>query len=68
MRRAMRNYCRVFHTSIDYLNSMPIVRIIAELEDAAEDLAEERKETERRMKEERSRAKANSRSRPRHRR
>lgn len=62
----MRNYCRVFHTSLDYLNNMPIVRIFAELEDAAEDLSEERKQFERQMKEDRARA--NSRSRPRHRR
>ena len=68
MRRAMRNYCRVFHTSIDYLNRMPVVRIIDELKDAAEDLAEERRQAEKRMKEEKSKARANSRSRPRHRR
>ena len=59
----MRNYCRVFHTSLDYLNRMPIARLFAELEDAAEDLAEERKQQERRIKEEKARAGVGSRPR-----
>ena len=68
MRRAMRNYCRVYHTSIDYLNRMPISRLIAELEDAAEDLAEEQKQREKRRREEKAKAKSKVHARPRHRR
>ncbi|MBQ9000739.1 MAG: hypothetical protein IJ087_02675 [Eggerthellaceae bacterium] len=64
----MRNYCRVYHTSIDYLNKMPISRLISELEDAAEDLAEEQRQREKRMKQEKAKAKAVKHSRPRHRR
>ena len=64
----MRNYCRVYHTSIDYLVRMPITRLIEEPADAAEDLAEEQRQHERRIKEEKAKAKAKRHSRPRHRR
>ena len=64
----MRNYCRVYHTSLDYLTEMPMCRLIAELEDAAEDLVEEKRQHDKRMKEEKAKARSKSRSRPKHRR
>lgn len=64
----MRNYCRVYHTSQESLKEMPMVRLISELEDAAEDLMEEKRQHEKRMKEEKAKAKSHGRSRPRHRR
>ena len=57
----MRNYCRAFHTSIDYLSGMPFCRVLDEMQDAFEDLAEERREQERRAEQERARAKAKGR-------
>ena len=60
----MRNYCRAYHTSIDYLTGMPICRLLDELQDAFADLAEERKKQERQMERERAKAKAGSRARP----
>ena len=64
----MRNYCRVYHTSLDHLQAMPMVRLVSELEDAAEDLMEEKRQHDKRMKEEKAKAKSHGRSRPRHRR
>lgn len=64
----MRNYCRVYHTSLDYLNKMPMYRLISELEDAAADLAEEKRQHDRRMKEDKAKAKSKGRSRPKRRR
>ncbi|MBQ9000549.1 MAG: hypothetical protein IJ087_01695 [Eggerthellaceae bacterium] len=65
----MRNYCRVYHTSLDYLiTEMTMGQLIAELEDAAEDLAEENRLNERRMKQAQAKAKSQRTARPRRRR
>ena len=64
----MRNYCRVYHTSLDHLGSMPLSRLMEELQDAAEDLAEEQRQRDKRMKEEKAKAKSRSRHKPRRRR
>ncbi|MBQ9000265.1 MAG: hypothetical protein IJ087_00230 [Eggerthellaceae bacterium] len=59
----MRDYCRVYHTSIDYLANMTMTALVAELEDAAAELSDERKRREKQLEKERARA----RSRRRHR-
>ena len=64
----MRNYSRVFHTSLDSLKSLPMAQLISELEDASEDLIEEKRQHEKRMEKERAKAKGHGRSRPRRRR
>ena len=64
----MRNYSRVYHTSTDYLRRMTVSRLFSELEDAAEDLAEEQRQREKRIKQEKAKAKSVKHSRPRHRR
>ena len=43
LRRAYRDYARVYHTSTSDLEKKPIVNFILEYAEAAEDLAEERK-------------------------
>ena len=61
LRRAMRNYCRVFHTSMDYLTSMPMTALLEELEDAVDELMEEQEERERQMKRQRNSARRSGR-------
>lgn len=46
----MRNYCRVFHTSMEYLTSMPMGTLLAELGDAIDELKEEQAEQDRQMR------------------
>lgn len=46
----MRNYCRVFHTSMEYLTSMPMGILLAELGDAIDELKEEQAEQDRQMR------------------
>ena len=57
----MRNYCRAFRTSMDYLSKMPMYLLMDELEDAVFQLEEERREEERRA--EKGNARAQSRGR-----
>ena len=52
----MRDYCRVFHTSMDYLAKMPMVRLMDELEDASEELAEEQARRQKQLEKMRARA------------
>lgn len=46
----MRNYTRVYHTSMDYLARMGIQALLDELHDAIEELREEQEEAERKRK------------------
>lgn len=57
----MRDYCRVFHTSIDYLAGMPVGRLIEEIEDATEEITEERRQLEKSMKDRKAKAGAQGR-------
>lgn len=64
----MRQYCRVFHTSLDSLMSMPMGQLMVELRDASLDLEEEARK---RQKDEMARAakmKTGRKARPRRRR
>ena len=54
----MRDYCRVYHTSMDYLTGMPMARLIDELQEAAEELDEERRAREKQLEKERSQMKS----------
>lgn len=46
----MRNYCRAFHTSMDYLASMSMGTLLEELGDAIDELKEEQAEQDRQMR------------------
>lgn len=46
----MRNYCRVYHTSMGYLQRMTMPALIDELSDAIEELREEQEQAEKRQK------------------
>lgn len=54
----MRGYCRVYHTSMDYLKGMTMARLMEELFDATEELADERRRLEKEANERARRAKA----------
>lgn len=53
----MRNYCRVYHTSIGYLQRMTVPALIEELSDAIEELREEQEQAEKRQRQIEERAK-----------
>ena len=53
----MRGYCRAFHTSMDYLAGMPVARLIDELADANEQLAEEQRALKKQLDRDRARPK-----------
>lgn len=53
----MRDYCRVFHTSMDYLLALPMTQLMEEMEDAAAELEEERRQQEKRIRAEKAKAK-----------
>lgn len=53
----MRNYCRVYHTSMDYLLGMSMPELLDELADSIAELKEEQQEAERRRKQIEDRAK-----------
>ena len=53
----MRNYCRVYHTSMGYLQRMTMPALIDELSDAIEELREEQEQVEKRQKQMEERAK-----------
>lgn len=53
----MRNYCRVYHTSMGYLQNMSMPTLLEELSDAIEELRDEQAEAEKRQKQMEERAK-----------
>lgn len=53
----MRNYCRVYHTSMGYLQNMSMPALLEELSDAIEELRDEQAEAEKRQKQMEERAK-----------
>ena len=46
----MRNYCRVYHTSMGYLQRMTVPALIEELSDAIDGLREEQEQAEKRQR------------------